>query len=157
MNSKPSSTMPSKPVPKWSVVFFLALSFTGFIDAVYLTAAHYAQIAVPCSVTQGCEKVLTSSYATVGSVPVALLGALYYLALFILGIMYVDAKNNKVLEIAANLTWLGFTASLVFAYVQLFILHAICLYCMGSALTSTALFIIGLVLKRRLRGSQNVF
>ena len=47
----------------------------GLADALYLTIEHLAGRSVPCSVTGGCEEVLTSSYAVIAGIPLAAVGA----------------------------------------------------------------------------------
>ncbi|OGF49097.1 hypothetical protein A3I36_04610 [Candidatus Giovannonibacteria bacterium RIFCSPLOWO2_02_FULL_45_28] len=123
---------------------FLTLSLIGFLDASYLAVKHYLGEPVVCSLLEGCEEVLTSKYAIVAGVPVALFGVFYYLAVFILIILYWDTGKTQFLRFAAYLTILGFAASLWFVYLQLFVIGAICLYCMASAITSTILFMLGL-------------
>ena len=61
----------------------LSLSLIGFIDAAYLTVSHFMSVIPPCSLAE-CETVLSSKYADIAGMPIALLGALYYLVLFFL-------------------------------------------------------------------------
>ncbi|TSC79294.1 MAG: hypothetical protein G01um101429_529 [Parcubacteria group bacterium Gr01-1014_29] len=133
---------------------FLLLALIGFADAAYLTLKHYTNAIPPCSLVSGCETVLTSPYATIGSVPISLVGAVYYLALFILTIAYIDSKNVFVLKTAAYFTWVGLLASAGLMALQLFVIRALCLYCIASALTSTLLFILGIVILRKLKQSN---
>ena len=132
----------------------LTIGVLGFLDATYLAVEHFLNSIPPCSLVSGCEEVLTSNFAVIGGVPVALLGALYYLLIVVMTIVFLDTKNTRVLKIAAKLTILGFIASLGFVYIQLFVLHAICLYCMGSALTSTLLFILGVLVLRTVENTD---
>lgn len=150
MNSEPSLTKPLPTASKSLVIIFLALAFLGFLDAAYLTAFHYRDFTIPCPITGECETVLVSKYATIGPIPVALLGALYYLILLILTIIYLDTENLKALRLATTLTWAGFLTSLLLIWLQLFVIYAICIYCMGSALISILLWILGLSIKTRL-------
>jgi len=147
---KTLSSKPFKVIPKSVVLAFLIVSLLGFLDATYLTAKHYLGEAPACSMIEGCEKVLTSSYATVGRVPVALMGAFYYLAIFFLTVAYLDTKRKGLLYFTARLTMVGFLVSLGLIYLQLFVIKAICLYCLASAASSTVLFGLGVfVLKYR--------
>jgi uncharacterized membrane protein len=66
-------------IPKWIIFGLIVVSFLGFLDATYLAAKHYLGAPIACSIFEGCEKVTTSQYAAVFNIPVALLGALYYL------------------------------------------------------------------------------
>lgn len=138
-----------RSVPRWLLWVMLAASVIGFADASYLTAKHYLGIPITCSLIAGCEKVTSSQYATIGPVPLALLGALYYLVVFIGLVAYLDTKKRIWLEIVARFTVVGFLASLALVYLQLFVIRAICLYCMASAFTSTVLFVLGMVYLER--------
>ncbi len=121
----------------------LVVSLVGFADATYLTAKHYSKTPIVCVLLEGCEQVTTSRYAIVYGVPVALGGAIYYLVILLGAILYLDTREDKVLYGVALLTPLGFLASLWFLYVQMFILHAWCVYCLASAFTSIVLFALG--------------
>lgn len=118
----------------------LCVSFLGFADAAYLTLEHFLNRIPPCTVG-GCEVVLTSPYAVVAGVPIALFGALYYIVVFFL-ILY--GAHRRLL---VALVSLGFVASLALIGLQAFVINAWCLYCLGSAATSTTLFIILVCLK----------
>jgi uncharacterized membrane protein len=133
----------------------MVVAFIGFIDATYLTVKHYQGIIPPCAEGFQCETVLTSAYATVAGVPVALGGALYYLAILIIAIIYAeyrfhDAKKDihhsprqegAALLLAAGVS-VGLLVSLWFLYVQLFLIHSLCLYCLASGVTSTLIWLV---------------
>lgn len=126
------------------LLIFLFIGFVGFADAAYLTATHYAGTNAACGVLVGCEKVLASAYSVFAGLPVALLGAAYYLFLIALLLAYLATKQKRFLLIAVGITPIGFSASLWFLYLQIFVIKAFCFYCLISALTSTLLLIIGL-------------
>ena len=131
----------------WTIVL---IAFAGLADAGYLTVTHLLQISPPCSLSGGCDVVTKSSYSEVFGIPVALLGSLYYLTVLLLSILTIDTKHTKWIRLALILTPFGFFASLYFVYLQLFVIDAICQYCMGSAVTSTLLFAFALTKKRLL-------
>jgi uncharacterized membrane protein len=122
------------------------VALIGLGDAIYLIIHHLTGERVPCSVTGGCETVLTSSYAEIGGIPLAFFGAAAYFIAFSLAIL--AAYGNR-------LTWLLFgiqvslmaATSLYLIYLQLFVIHAICQYCMLSAAVCLTLFIIALISK----------
>lgn len=152
MNLETSLNKPSTRIPKWLVWLFVLFSLAGFLDATYLTVKHYFGTPINCSIFAGCEKVTTSQYATLWGIPVALLGAIYYLIIFVLVVAYLDTKKERVMYFTARLTLMGFLASLWFLYLQLFVIKAICLYCVVSALTSTMLFIFGIIMLKLKKG-----
>ena len=146
MNSEISSQLPSKVPPKWLLVIFASVAFVGFVDATYLTALHFLGEVPPCSIIEGCEQVTTSKYATIGSVPIALLGAVYYLLIFFMTIISLDSGRFRHLVGAIALTWAGLAVSLFLFYLQIFVIRALCLYCIFSALTTGILFMLGFIL-----------
>lgn len=135
-------------LPKWLLTLIVVISFIGFLDAAYLTIQHYQAGIIPCVGFTGCEQVTTSKYATLWNVPIALFGAVYYLIILLSAIFFVDTKNRKALLILSFLPMAGFAASLVLVYLQIFVIKALCTYCVVSALSSTILFILGLKLIR---------
>lgn len=139
-NSKTSSVGSSLKIPKWLILAFLIVSFIGFLDAVYLTITHYTGLYLNCFI-KGCETALASQYAAIGNIPVALLGAIYYIVIFIFVIAYLDTKKEFFINFVAWLTIIGLFVSFWFLFVQFFIIKEICLYCLVSAGASILLFI----------------
>lgn len=122
-----------------------ALSFLGFLDASFLTAEHFLGGTVPCSLGQ-CEAVLNSAYSSLWGIPVAIFGALFYF--FVLAVVFFawETGKNKITGFLLVASFLAFLASLYFVYLQFFVIHALCWYCLFSALLSTIIFIITVTL-----------
>jgi uncharacterized membrane protein len=131
-------------IPKWLLISFVVFSFAGFFDATFFTVEHYSNKIPPCSIVNGCEEVLTSEYSQILGVPVSLLGAVYYLIIFILIVAYLDTKQYRIIKLAARLTFLGVASSAFLLYLQVFVIKALCFYCIISAITSTVLFVLGI-------------
>lgn len=148
----------SETIPKWIVITFLIVSFFGFADAAYLTVEHYLGGVPNCGPLEGCDVVATSSYAVIAEIPVALLGTVYYLGIFLATMMFLDVRDSRILVWTARATTIGFLASIVFSYIQFVVLGAVCVYCIGSAITSTLLFIVGMVFlsQRKKRSATSV-
>src|SRR5665811_1198486 len=72
----------------------LVLSFLGFIDASYLTIVHYRDALPNCSILKGCDIVTTSALSTIGGIPIALFGALFYLALSFFAILIITHPHK---------------------------------------------------------------
>lgn len=153
-NSETSLTKPSLIIPKCLIVAFLILSFLGFLDALYLTVSHYYGLFLKCFIGE-CETVLESQYATIAGIPVALLGTIYYLAIFIFVILFLDVKKDFFIKSAAWLTIVGFLSSLYFIFLQLFIIKATCFYCLISAGFSIILFILGISVLKILKNKEH--
>jgi len=132
---------PQKTFKMSRLSFLPALfGFAGLLDSVYLAAKHYLGSTPPCVLLKGCEVVTTSKFATVGGVSVAVFGAVYYLAVLVLVIAYLDSKNHSLLKILSRFTVLGVLATAWFLFLQIFILKALCIYCLVSAFSSISLF-----------------
>lgn len=145
---KTLSTKPLPVIPKWIIVLILLVSIIGFVDATYLTVKHYNGTSINCSLIKGCDKVTTSKYSTLGNIPTSLFGAVYYLIIFIAALAYVDAKKKFFLNCVVCLSIIGFLVSLGLIYLQIFVIGAICLYCMVSAASSTSIFVLGILVFR---------
>jgi uncharacterized membrane protein len=126
---------------RWYPITALVLAGLGFADATSLTIDHYSNFSLPCTITDGCEIVTNSAYSFILGIPVALLGALYYVSVLLAVYIILEFGAKHYLKYVAIASTAGFVFSAWFVYVQLFILHAICQYCMFSAASSTALFI----------------
>mgnify|MGYP001609963985 CR=1 FL=1 len=131
---------------KWILVGMAVFSLVGFLDAAYLTLVHYNRGALSCYIFEGCDKVTTGPYSVIFGIPVSLLGVIYYFSVFITTILYFDTKGNFFLRALSIFPVAGFLASLWFLYLQLFVIKAICFYCVISAVTSTLLFILGILI-----------
>jgi uncharacterized membrane protein len=116
----------------------LALTVAGLGVATYLTVIHYAGINPACTAGQSCLKVQTSVWSKVDGVPVALLGLIGYVG--ILGTLLApDRDETRLATLGLTLIGVGFSAYLT--YRELFSIHAICEWCVSSAVILTLLFI----------------
>ncbi len=125
-----------------------AVALIGLADSIYLTIHHYTGEKVPCSIVEGCEQVLTSSYAEVAGFPLAAFGVIAYFIAFSLAIL--AAFGNR-------LTWTLFSVQVVLMtvftiwlfYLQASVIGAFCQFCLLSAATTLSLFFIVLISKFR--------
>lgn len=140
MRLKQLLKQPLSNIPLKGAVALLVIALLGFADATYLTLEHFMNRVPPCSIG-GCEQVLTSKYSVFLGIPVSLVGAIFYFIILVGIFAYLDSKKTKFLKWSLLLSVPAFLATLYFVFLQLFILKAICLYCMGSAITSTLLFV----------------
>ncbi len=119
----------------------LIFGFLGFLDATYLTILHYKNAFPPCTVTGGCETVLTSQYSVILDVPLSLFGSIFYLLIIVFSLAILLHKR-KIFAHGLFLTaFSGLFVSAVLFFVQFFILKAFCQYCLLSEVISLVLFI----------------
>jgi uncharacterized membrane protein len=113
------------------------LSVLGLGWAGYLTWVHYSGAAPLCSIKGNpCSQVQKSAYSELVGIPVALIGAIGYLA--ILGTLLVrETENARLATMGLTLGGFGFSAYLT--YREVFTLHKICEDCVASAVIMTIL------------------
>jgi uncharacterized membrane protein len=129
-----------------------ALGLAGVGIAGYLTYVHYAGLHPVCGISHGCETVQTSSYARLLGVPVALLGLISY-ALILLSLRI---RGERALLGGYALSLIAFTFSVYLTYREVFTIHAICSWCVSSAIVFTLLAIVGAVRVLRVEAQRPV-
>lgn len=125
----------------WPHLIAALLSLVGLADAIYLTVEHLTGETLRCTIVVGCNEVLGSPYAKVGPVPLAALGALAYFTVFSLATLaafdYGFAASLLKLVVA-----IMFLTTLWLLYLQAFVIHHFCQYCLLSAAVAIALTVI---------------
>jgi uncharacterized membrane protein len=115
-----------------------ALAVIGLAVSGYLTYVHYAGLHPLCLASGGCETVQSSHYAKLAGVPVAVLGVCGYV--LILASLLVRGELGRVLGALVGLVGFGF--SLYLTYLELFRIHAVCQWCVASAVLMTAIAVL---------------
>jgi uncharacterized membrane protein len=116
----------------------IVLAVLGFLISAYLTWTHFAGLAPICTGSgQGCETVQASRYATILGIPVALLGLISYGGLIVSAALWGEIG-----------IYLGFLISLVgtlfsayLTYLEVFVIGALCQWCVASAVITVAALI----------------
>jgi uncharacterized membrane protein len=112
------------------------LAALGVGVAGYLTYVHYAGLQPFCLAGGGgCETVQSSKWASLAGVPVAVLGLAGYAG--ILASLALPEEPGR--SVAALLALVGFGFSAYLTYLELFEIHAICQWCVASAIVMTLL------------------
>jgi uncharacterized membrane protein len=114
------------------------LALIGLGVAIYLTIVHYTGAEPICGISHGCHTVQTSKYAELAGIPVAVLGLAGYAALLLA--LPIRGENGRLIRVA--ITAIGFLFSAYLTYLELFVIDAICQWCVASAILMTALLIV---------------
>jgi len=128
-----------------TIIYVVAaiVSLAGLADATYLTVQALTGETLGCGGSPDCFKVLGSAYARVAGIPVASFGLLAYFSVFTFATFavfgYARARIFLILTVGAM-----FLGTLWLLYVQVFLLHAYCRYCLFSA--ATTFLLAGLVI-----------
>lgn len=137
MSRKSSSrTAPQAPPTSRArtIVYSLAalICLAGLADATYLTVQALTGENVVCGGSASCSEVLGSAYARVAGMPVAAFGVAGYFTAFSLAVFaaFSSASARRLLPFVVGAMFAG---TLWLLYVQAFVLHAFCRYCLFSA------------------------
>ncbi len=124
------------------------LALIGGFVAVYLALFKMGYIGqLTCSIG-GCERVNTSSWATFLGIPVALWGVGFYLVTFLvafIGTLDRLVGDRRIAVLLTVLTGTGVIYSAWLTYLELFVIHAICQYCVVSAIVVTVMFVVSML------------
>lgn len=108
------------------------ISLAGLADATYLTVQFLTGETALCGGSPDCFKVLGSAYAHMGRIPVAGFGAIAYFSAFSFA-TFTAFGYARARRLFVWIVWAMFLVTLWFLFVQAFLLHAFCRYCLFSA------------------------
>ena len=128
---------------------FFGVAVLGWTASAILSAIHFWVLPIPEGVpTRGPMAVMMSPWAYVGPIPLATIGAVYYIGMMAAAALWLFTKSPLLERLLLPVTALGVAFSAYFVYLQLFVIGEICPFCMVSAAATTLLFIIELVTKK---------
>jgi uncharacterized membrane protein len=138
--------LPAPTIPAWQSWAVPILAVVGLGVAGYLTYVETTMVAAVCGPVGDCNAVQSSSYARMfGVLPVALLGVGGYVAILIAwggGRFRQDRLARLVPPALYGMTFLGVLYSLYLTYLELYVLHAVCLWCISSAIIMGLLLVL---------------
>lgn len=132
MNNKPST----------SAYVLLALAMIGLGVTAFLAYFQYNNLIPSCAIG-GCEIVLTSAHSKFFGIPWSYIGLVYYMYMFCLSVLLILDPRSWGLRFGMMVyTTVGIVySSWAIFYIQLSVIHALCQYCLMSAITTLCLFI----------------
>jgi uncharacterized membrane protein len=132
------------------------LSLVGILIALYLTLYKIGIIGNLSCTIGSCETVNTSRWATLLGVPVAAWGLAAYVALFALSLVGTSdryAGSPAISWLLVGIAGWSVLFSAWLTYLELFVIHAICIWCVTSAVLLVAIFGVSLLDLRGVKGS----
>jgi uncharacterized membrane protein len=137
--------------PNRAAYFYAAvavLSLFGLADAIYLTIGHVTGLTVRCTIVAGCSEVLSSPYAIVAGMPLAMVGAAAYFCVFSLATL--AAFGYRVAATLLKLLVVLMVAvSIWLTYLQAFVIRQFCQYCLFSAAVTFTIAVLLLIAWRK--------
>ena len=113
------------------------LATIGMAISAYLTWVHYSGSLALCIGVGGCEAVQTSRYSTLAGVPVALIGLIGFAAIFAAAVVHARTGGTLTALFGLSLAAALYVAYLT--YVEVFVLGAICPWCVSVAICAIAI------------------
>jgi uncharacterized membrane protein len=133
------------------------LSLLGVFVAAYLYLYKIGKIGTIVCGTGGCETVQLSRWSSFMGVDVALIGVVGYLvmlAVAVAGLQPGAAGRRWPGDLLVLLSGGALVFSAYLTYLELFVIHAICRWCVASAVIVLALFVVAVLDARRVRAAS---
>lgn len=127
------------------------LALGGVFLSAYLAMYKLGMIGTLACSIGSCETVQTSRWANFLGIPVAAWGVAFYLTVFVLAFLWSEtafADSRVVGWAMVALTGWGVLFSGWLTYLELYVIHAICTWCVVSAVLASVLFVLVVVARR---------
>lgn len=121
------------------------LALVGLGVASYLAYVEVNQVSAVCGPIGECNIVQSSSYAKLFGIPIAVLGVLSYVAILLLwfGQRYLPARTSSWCSLGlVLLTIFGTLFSIYLTLLEIFVIEAVCLWCLSSAVLTTLIMLL---------------
>ena len=126
-------------------IILAALDIVGLLVAGYLAAVELGGGLPSCGPIKGCEEVALSEYARIGGVPVAVFGVVLSVALLALAVAWWKTDIYGLLLGHYGLSLIGVIFDGYFLYLQVFVIEAVCIWCVTYEVSLLLRFLIALV------------
>jgi uncharacterized membrane protein len=121
------------------------LDVVGLVIASYLAIVEVQGGTPVCGPIKGCEEVALSEYSRIGGVPVAVYGVGLSLLLLTLAISWWKTDMYGLLLAHYGLSLAGVIFEAYFLYLQVFVIHAVCIWCTTYGLSLILRFIVAFI------------
>ena len=127
----------------------MVLAFCGLSDSLYLTQNEMSNTPLLCSVQNlsGCNIVATSQYANLFGIPLAEYGALFYAFIFIAAALEIVIFDQLLRRMLQGFSLIGILISIYLTFIEVYVIHALCIYCIASALIALLIFIFACLIE----------
>jgi len=132
---------------RWGAVITV-LALGGLAIASYLLAVRLLGESPACGPVRGCDTVAASEYATVLGLPVALFGVGFSLLLSSAAAVWWRREDRRALFATYGLGLLGIVAVAYLTYLEIFVIEAICIWCVSYAVTIVTGWILAILALR---------
>jgi uncharacterized membrane protein len=147
----------SRAAPPLNRMLIAVLALIGVLLATYLTLHRFGFIGSLVCGTGSCETVQASQWATFLGVPVPVIGLLGYVTLFVVALLGIQTgwQHRRGLGLVLFLLAdAGILFTLYLSYLEMYVIHAWCRWCIGSAIIATLIWLLSLAELPRLRRAE---
>jgi uncharacterized membrane protein len=132
----------------WMDFAIPVLALIGLGAAIYLTYVEITHAHALCGPVGDCNAVQSSPYAKLfGIIPIGLVGAVGYIAILVAWFwrrLRSDAVSRIAGPVMFGMALFGTLFSVYLTYLELFVIHAVCIWCLSSAIIITLLMLLSL-------------
>jgi uncharacterized membrane protein len=124
------------------------LALVGLFLSLYLTLFKLGYIGHMSCAVGSCERVQTSRWSMLFGIPVSVWGTGFYLTTLgvsVLATQTPPASSRGIMRLLTAMTGAGVLFSAYLTWLEFFVIHAICLYCIASAVVVTLMFAVCVV------------
>lgn len=129
--------------PGWILA---VLDVIGLGIAIYLSVVELGGGVPYCGPLHGCETVAQSEYARIGGVPVAVYGVGLSLVLLTLAIAWIRTDRPGLLDLHYGISLVGVIFEVYFLTLQLFVIHAVCVWCTAYGVSLILRFLVAMAI-----------
>ena len=126
-----------------------ALAAAGLAIATYLTWTKLAGVVPACGPLRGCETVNTSPYSEIAGIPVAAIGMGYSGVLLVASLAWASTSDRRALLAAYAHGLAGSMFLAYLTYLELFVIRAVCVWCVAYGLTVVGGMLLAALALRR--------
>ena len=134
------------------------LSLAGLFVSAYLYLYKIGRIGSLACGSGGCETVQLSSWSRFAGVEVSLIGLIGYAVLLVVSLAALQpdwVARRGPSSALVGLAGVGVLFAAYLTFLELFVIHAICRWCVGSAVIILSIFVVALMDRQRLARSQD--
>jgi uncharacterized membrane protein len=125
------------------VVLILLFAFFGLSDSIYLAQQEANDAPLICNVDNlsGCNIVATSPYTRFLGISIAEYGVMFYAFIFVIAALELVVFDRLLRRVLQGASLVGIIASAYLTFLEIFVIQALCIYCLVSAGIALAIFI----------------
>ncbi len=133
------------------ILALLVLSFLGIADSWYLAESALTGSPLVCTINglSGCNVVAQSVYSHLFGIPLGVYGVVFYGLKFIIAALLLLLSSRRAHFLLVIFGAIGLIASIIFMGIQIFLIKALCVYCLASAAIALLVFLLSFWLWKR--------